>query len=163
MPEFSFDVVSKVDLQEVRNAVDQATREIITRFDFKGSVSGIRLEKELIQIHSDDEFKLKAVIDVLQSKLVRRNIDLKSLAYGKVEPASGGTVRQTVTVRQGIDAELARKIVKEIKATKRKVQAQIQEDQVRVSGKVKDDLQAIIQLLRERDWGIPLQFINYRS
>ena len=162
MPDFSFDVVSQVNLSEVRNAVDQAMREITTRYDFKGSVSEIRLEKNLIQIHSDDEYKLKACIDVLQSKLVRRGVDIKALEYGKVEPASGATVRQTITVRQGIPQETAREIVKLIKGTKRKVQAQIQEDQVRVSSKVKDDLQAIIQLLREKDFGLPLQFINYR-
>ena len=162
MPDFSFDVVSQVNLTEVRNAVDQAMREITTRYDFKGSVSEIRLEKNLIQIHSDDDYKLKACIDVLQSKLVRRGVDIKALEYGKVEPAAGATVRQTITVRQGIPQETAREIVKLIKGTKRKVQAQIQEDQVRVTGKVKDDLQAIIQLLREKDFGLPLQFINYR-
>ncbi|NLC59025.1 MAG: YajQ family cyclic di-GMP-binding protein [Armatimonadetes bacterium] len=163
MPEFSFDVVSKVDLQEVRNAVDQASREIATRYDFKGSVSEIRLEKDQVQIRSDDDYKLKAVIDVFQSKLVRRGIDLKAMEYGKVEPASGGTVRQTITVRQGIDPEIARDMVKRIKALKLKVQTQVQEDQLRVSGKTKDDLQAVIQLLRSHDFGIPLQFVNYRS
>jgi uncharacterized protein YajQ (UPF0234 family) len=163
MPDFSFDIVSEVNLQEVRNAIDQASREIATRYDFKGSVSEIRQEKNLIHIHSDDEYKLKAVIDVLQSKLVRRGIDLKALEYGKVEPASGATVRQTVTVRQGVPTETAREIVKLIKASKRKVQAQIQEDKVRVSGKVKDDLQAIIQLVREKDFNLPLQFTNYRG
>jgi uncharacterized protein YajQ (UPF0234 family) len=163
VPEFSFDVVSKVDLQEVRNAVDQASREIATRYDFKGSVSEIRLEKDQVQIRSDDDYKLKAVIDVFQSKLVRRGIDLKAMEYGKVEPASGGTVRQTITVRQGIDPEIARDMVKRIKALKLKVQTQVQEDQLRVSGKTKDDLQAVIQLLRSHDFGIPLQFVNYRS
>ena len=163
MPEFSFDVVSKVDLQEVRNAVDQASREIATRYDFKGSVSEIRLEKDQVQIRSDDDYKLKAVIDVFQSKLVRRGIDLKAMEYGKVEPASGGTVRQTITVRQGIDPEIARDMVKRIRALKLKVQTQVQEDQLRVSGKTKDDLQAVIQLLRSHDFGIPLQFVNYRS
>lgn len=162
MADFSFDVVSEANLQEVRNAVDQASREIATRYDFKGSVSEIRLEKNLLHIHSDDEFKLKAVIDVLQSKLVRRDVDLKFLDFGKVEPASGGTVRQTITLRQGIDKELGREIVKRIKASKLKVQAQIQEDQVRVTSKVKDDLQAVIRLLREHDFGVPLQFANYR-
>ncbi len=162
MPDFSFDVVSEVNLTEVRNAVDQTSREIATRYDFKGSVSEVRLEKNLLQIHSEDDYKLKAVIDVLQSKLVRRGVDLKSLEYGKVEPASGGTVRQTITVREGIEQEKAREIVKLIKGTKRKVQAQIQENQVRVSAKVKDDLQAIIQMLKEHDFDLPLQFTNYR-
>lgn len=162
MADFSFDIVSKFDPQEVRNAVEQASREIGTRYDFRGSVSEIELEENALQIHSDDDFKLKAVVDVLQSKLVRRGVDLKSLDYGKVEPASGGTVRQTIRLRQGIDKDLGKKIVKIIKDSKHKVQAQIQEDQVRVSSKSKDELQAVMQLLRGQELNIPLQFENYR-
>ncbi|KRW91607.1 hypothetical protein SD51_08145 [Alicyclobacillus tengchongensis] len=160
--EASFDIVSKVDLQEVTNAVDQARREIETRFDFKGSKSEIRLEDGQLALLSDDEYKLSQVYDVLQTKLVKRNVSLKALKPGKVEPAAGGTVRQTVALAQGIDADVAKRITKLIKDSKIKVQAQIQGDQVRVSGKSRDDLQAVIQMLREADLDIPLQFTNYR-
>ncbi|EJY55194.1 protein of unknown function DUF520 [Alicyclobacillus hesperidum URH17-3-68] len=160
--EASFDIVSKVDLQEVTNAVDQARREIETRFDFKGSKSEIHLEDGQLTLLSDDEYKLSQVYDVLQTKLVKRNVSLKALKPGKVEPAAGGTVRQTVTLAQGIDADVAKRITKLIKDSKIKVQAQIQGDQVRVSGKSRDDLQAVIQMLREADLDIPLQFTNYR-
>ncbi|GLG00628.1 YajQ family cyclic di-GMP-binding protein [Alicyclobacillus hesperidum subsp. aegles] len=160
--EASFDIVSKVDLQEVTNAVDQARREIETRFDFKGSKSEIRLEDGQLTLLSDDEYKLSQVYDVLQTKLVKRNVSLKALKPGKVEPAAGGTVRQTVALAQGIDADVAKRITKLIKDSKIKVQAQIQGDQVRVSGKSRDDLQAVIQMLREADLDIPLQFTNYR-
>ncbi|GMA59090.1 hypothetical protein C7445_10297 [Alicyclobacillus sacchari] len=160
--EASFDIVSKVDMQEVTNAVDQARREIETRFDFKGSKSEIRLEDGQLTLISDDEYKLSQVYDVLQTKLVKRNVSLKALKPGKIEPAAGGTVRQVITLAQGIDADAAKRMTKLIKDSKIKVQAQIQGDQVRVSGKSRDDLQAVIQMLREADLDIPLQFTNYR-
>ena len=160
----SFDIVSKVDLQEVSNAVQQAMKEIGQRFDFKGSKSNIDLDKGKNQITliGDDEFKLKAVTDVLQSKLVKRGVSLKSLNYGKIESASAGTVRQVITLQQGIPSEKAKEIVKIIKETKHKVQAQIQQDQVRVVGKKIDDLQALMKLLKEKDLGIHMEFVNYR-
>ncbi|MBI5199930.1 MAG: YajQ family cyclic di-GMP-binding protein [Nitrospirae bacterium] len=162
--EHSFDIVSKVDLQEVSNAVQQAMKEIGQRFDFKGSKSNIDLDKgnNQITLIGDDEFKLKAVTDVLQSKLVKRGVSLKALSYSKVEPASGGTVRQIVTLQQGIPSEKAKEIVKIIKDTKLKVQAQIQQDQVRVVAKKIDDLQSLIKLLKEKDLGIHMEFVNYR-
>jgi cyclic-di-GMP-binding protein len=160
--ESSFDIVSKVDLQEVDNAVHQAQKEIENRFDFKGSKSSIERSNEEIVLVGDDEYKLNAVIDILQTKLVKRGISLKSLEYGKVEPASGGTVRQTIKIRQGIPQDQAKKIVKLVKDSKLKVQAAVQGDQVRVSGKSKDDLQAVIRLLREADLPVELQFVNYR-
>lgn len=158
----SFDVVSKVDLQEVSNAIDQARREIDTRFDFKGSKSEIRFEDDAITLISDDEYKLSQVYDVLQTKLVKREVSLKAVKPGKIEPAAGGTVRQVCTLRQGIDADVAKQITKAIKESKLKVQAQIQGEQVRVTGKSRDDLQAVIQLLRGSDIEVPLQFTNYR-
>ncbi len=160
----SFDVVSRVEMPEVLNAVNQAMMEIKQRYDFKGSVSKIEFkesEKKIV-LTSDDEFKLKSVIDVLQGKLVKRKVDLKSLKYGNIEGASGGTVRQEVTLLQGIDADTARKIVKAIKDAKMKVQSHIRDQEVRVSGKKRDDLQAAIQLLKDKDFGLPLQFVNYR-
>jgi cyclic-di-GMP-binding protein len=162
--EFSFDVVSKVNLQEVSNAVQQASKEIGTRFDFRGSKSRIALdEKELeLALTSDDEGKLKSVVDILETKLVRRGVAVKSLDYGKVEPAAGGTVRQVAKIQQGIPSEKAKEIVKTIKDRKLKVQAAIQADQVRVSGRNKDDLQEAIALLKAGDFGLPLQFTNYR-
>ena len=162
--DFSFDVVSRVDLQEVSNAVQQASKEIATRFDFRGSASRIEWnEKEsTLTLTSDDAGKLKSVVDILETRLVKRGIAVKSLDYGKVEDAAGGTVRQAVRVQQGIDSEKARAIVKTIKDRKLKVQASIQADQVRVSGRNKDDLQAAIVLLRAGDFGLPLQFTNYR-
>ena len=162
--EHSFDVVSKVDLQEVLNSVQQAMREIGQRFDFKGSKSTIELDKEKheITVVSDDETKLKSVIDILQTKLVKRSISLKALTYGKVEQASGGTVRQIITLQQVIPVEKAKEIVKMIKDTKLKVQSEIQKDQVRVRAKKIDDLQAIIKLVKEKDFGIHIEFINYR-
>ncbi|HSQ59153.1 MAG TPA: YajQ family cyclic di-GMP-binding protein [Acidobacteriota bacterium] len=159
----SFDVVSDVNLMEVSNAVQQAVKEIRQRFDFKGSVSDIGLEKETLTLTSDDETKLKAVTDILQTKLVKRGVSLKALEYGAVQPAAKGSVRQIVTIKKGISTEKAKEIVKFIKGSGVKVQAAIQEDQVRVSGKKRDDLQAIIQLLKGRDFGIDLQFTNYRS
>ena len=159
----SFDVVSDVDLMEVSNAVQQAVKEIRQRFDFKGSVSDIALEKEIVTLTSDDESKLKSVIDILQTKLVKRGVSLKALEYGAIQPAAKGSVRQVVTIKKGISSEKAKEIVKFIKSSGVKVQAAIQEDQVRVTGKKRDDLQAIIQLLKGRDFGIDLQFTNYRS
>ena len=162
--ENSFDVVSKVDLQEVQNAVQQASKEIVTRFDFRGSKSKIEWnEKELqLTLSSDDEHKLKSVVDILETKLVKRGIAVKSLDFQKVEPAAGSTVRQIVKIQQGIVSEKAKEIVKAIKDKKLKVQAAIQGDQVRVSGRAKDDLQEVMALLRAGDFGVPLQFTNYR-
>jgi uncharacterized protein YajQ (UPF0234 family) len=162
--EFSFDVVSKVDLQEVQNAVQQASKEIATRFDFRGSKSKIEWnEKELtLTLTSDDEGKLKSVKDILETRLVKRGVAVKSLDYQKVEPAAMGTVRQLVKIQQGIASEKAKEIVKAIKDRKLKVQAAIQGDQVRVSGRAKDDLQEVMALLRAGDFGVPLQFTNYR-
>ncbi len=162
--EFSFDVVSKVDLQEVSNAVQQAGKEIGTRFDFRGSKSSIDWnEKELaLTLISDDESKLKSVVDILETRLVKRGIAVKALDYGKIEPAAGATVRQVAKVQQGIPTEKAKEIVKAIKDQKLKVQASIQADQVRIAGRSKDDLQTVMALLRGRDFGVPLQFTNYR-
>lgn len=162
--EHSFDVVCKVDIQEVSNAVNQAVKEIGQRFDFKGSKSSIDLDKDegVIKLISDDEQKLKSVIDVLQSKLVKRSVSLKALSYGKIEEAAGSTVRQAVTLQQGIPLEKAKEIAKIVKDMKLKVTAEIQKDQVRVRGKKLDELQAVIGRLKEKDFGIPLQFINYR-
>ena len=162
--EFSFDVVSRVDLQEVLNAVQQASKEIATRFDFRGSKSKIEWnEKELaLTLTSDDAGKLKSVVDILETRLVKRGIAVKALDYGKVEDAAGGTVRQVVKVQQGIATEKARDIVKAIKDRKLKVQASIQGDQVRVTGRSKDELQGAMAVLRGGDFGLPLQFTNYR-
>lgn len=162
--EHSFDIVCKVDMQEVLNAVNQALKEIAQRFDFKGSKSSIDLDKDkaTLTLISDDEFKLKSVIDILQSKLVKRSVPLKALGYGKVEQAAGNTLRQVVTLQQGIPTEKSKEIVKLIKDMKLKVSAEIQKDQVRVKAKKIDDLQAIIADFKERDFGIHLQFANYR-
>jgi len=161
--ENSFDIVSKIEMTEVTNAVTQAMKEISQRFDFKGSKSSITQEKEALVILSDDEYNLKSVIDILQGKLVKRGVPIRNLTYEKVEPAQGGTVRQRVALQQGIPTDKAKEIVKAIKDEKMKVQASIQADQVRVSGKNRDDLQAVITLLKGRDFGIELQFTNYRS
>lgn len=164
MAENTFDIVSKVDLQEVSNAIQNALKEIHTRFDLKDSKSDIKLEgKEALILTSVDEYKLKAVNDILQSKLVKRGVPIKALTYGAVEPAAGSTVRQKVTMQQGIPTEKAKEIVKIIKDSKKKVQASIQGDSVRVSGKDRDTLQEIIALLKGRDFGIDMQFTNYRS
>lgn len=162
MSEFSFDIVSKVDSQELSNAITQALREIENRYDFKGSKSDITQEKDNVVIISDDDFKLKSVIDILQSKLVKRGISLKSLEYGKVEPASGGTVRQTITVKQGIDKDAGKQINTLIRDAKLKVKSQIQGDQIRVSSKSKDDLQKVMATLKEADLPLDLQFVNLR-
>jgi len=164
MPENSFDVVSKVDLQEVQNAMNIALKEIHQRFDLKDSKSNIVMEgKDAIILTSVDDFKLKAVNDVFQAKLVKRGVPLKNLQYEAIEPAAGSTVRQRVRLQQGIDVEKAREIVKVIKNSKKKVQASIQGDLVRVSGKDRDTLQEIIALLRQHDFGIEIQFTNYRT
>jgi cyclic-di-GMP-binding protein len=162
MAESSFDVVSSVDLQEVKNAISQAMKEITTRFDLKGSGSDIALQGEEIVITSADEFKMKAVRDVLETRLVKRGVPLKALSFGPMEKALGGTVRQKVSLQKGIPIEKAREIVKIVKSSKLKVQAAIQGDQVRVSGKNKDDLQVVIQSLKATDLGIDMQFTNYR-
>ena len=165
MADPSFDVVSEVNMQEVVNAVQQAQKEVAQRYDLKGTAAAISLdEKEkTLEFAADDDFGLKAVNDVLQNKLIKRNVALKSLSYGVVEPATKGTVRQKVTIQQGIPTEKAKEIVKAIKDAKLKVQAAIQSDQVRVSGKKRDDLQAAIALLKAKDFGLPLQFSNYRN
>ncbi|WP_225072515.1 YajQ family cyclic di-GMP-binding protein [Desulfuromonas sp. CSMB_57] len=159
----SFDIVSKVDMQEIDNAVNQALKEIEQRYDFKGTHNEINLEKDAIVLLGADDYKLDAVIEVLKGKLVRRNVSPKCLDYGKKEPASGGAVRQRVGIVQGISKDKGKDIVKLVKDSKLKVQAQIMEDQVRVTGKKIDDLQEVIQLLKGQDLGIELQFVNMRS
>lgn len=160
----SFDVVSVVNLQEIDNAINQANKEISTRYDFKGSNCRIEWNKtqNQISIDADDDFRLKSVQDILHSKFVRRGIDLNALNYGKPEQASGGTVRQIAGIQQGIDPDKGREINKFVKNSKLKVQVAIEGDKVRVSGKNKDDLQKVIQLLKEHDFGLPLQFTNFR-
>ena len=161
--ENSFDIVSKIDMAEVTNAVTQAMKEIGQRFDFKGSKSNITQEKDALVVVSDDDYKLKSVIDILQNKLVKRGVPTKNVSYGKVEAALAGTVRQRLTLQQGIPTDKAKEIVKAIKDSKIKVQASIQAHQVRVSGKSRDDLQTVMQLLKGREFGIELQYDNYRS
>ncbi len=162
--ECSFDVVCKVDLDEVKNAVAQAMKEIGQRYDFKGSVSKIELKDDkVLVLNSDDEVKLKAVIDVLQTKLHKRGVSIRSMVYGKLEPASKGSVRQDVTIQQGIPIEKAKGLIKAVKDAKIKVQASIQGDQLRVSGKSRDDLQEVIALFKRDDQGLDLQFTNYRG
>src|SRR5579862_1250025 len=164
MPDNTFDIVSKIDLQEVSNAMQQALKEIHTRFDLKDSKSSIEMEgKDAIVLHSADEYKLKAVNDVFQQKLVKRGVSLKGLTYGAVEPAAGGTAKRKVTMQQGIAIEKAREIVKLVKDSKKKAQASIQGDLVRISGKDRDTLQETIALLKGHDFGIDLQFTNYRT
>ena len=161
--ECSFDITSKVNLQEVDNAVHQTTREISQRFDFKDSKVSVTREGSVLLLAAEDEFKLKQVLDILETKLVKRQVPLKALTRGQVQSAGGGTVRQEIALQEGIPTEKAREIVKLIKGTKYKVQAQIQENQVRVFGRDRDDLQAVIRLLREQDLGIHTEFTNYRS
>jgi uncharacterized protein YajQ (UPF0234 family) len=161
--ECSVDVASKVDLQEVDNAVHQTIREIGQRFDFKGSVATVIREESGLVLTGEDEFKLRQVLDILEGKLVKRQVPLKALSRGTVESAKSGQVRQRIEIQQGIPMEKAREIVKLIKGTKHKVQAQIQESQVRVFARDKDELQAVIQFLRQQDLGIHVQFMNYRS
>ena len=165
MPDNSFDIVSKIELPEVSNAIQQALKEITQRYDLKGSNSSIELNEKdhKILLASADEFKLKAVNEILESKLVKRQVPLKGLSHGAIQPAAGSSVRQEITLQQGIPIEKAREIVKTIKDSKKKVQASIQGDLVRVSGKDRDTLQEIIGLLRGHDFGIDFQFTNYRS
>lgn len=165
MPDNSFDIVSKVEMPEVINSIQQADKELLTRFDLKNSKSSIALNEKdhKITLASIDEFKLKAVTEILQQKMVKRGISLKAITYGPVQVASGATVRQEITLAQGIAIEKAKEIVKIIKDSKKKVQASIQGDLVRVSGKDRDSLQEIIKLLNGFDLGIDLQFINYRT
>jgi cyclic-di-GMP-binding protein len=164
MPENSFDIVSKTDLQEVSNAIQHALKEIHTRFDLKDSKSNIALDgKDAIVINSIDEYKLKAVNDILQQKLVKRGVSLKGLTYGPIDSALGGTAKQRITMQQGIPIEKAREIVKLVKNSGKKVQASIQGDLVRITGKDRDTLQEIIALLRQQDFGVDMQFTNYRS
>jgi cyclic-di-GMP-binding protein len=165
MPDNSFDVVSKIEMPEVVNAIQQASKELQQRYDLKDSHSTIELvEKDnKIILHSKDEFKLKAVVEILQSKLVKRNVPLKGLSFGTIIPASGSTVRQEISLQQGIAIEKAREIVKAMKDSKLKVQASIQGDFVRVAGKDRDTLQQAIKLLRDADFGIDMQFTNYRT
>ena len=161
--ENSFDIACKLDMQEVANAINQAKREIETRYDLKGVKNDIVQEKMDLVLTSGDDMKLRAVLDILQSKLHRRGIDLKALTVGDPEPAAGGTVRQRITLQDGVPIEKAREIVRLVKDSKIRVQASIQEKQVRVSGKNRDDLQAVIALVKGVDLGIALQFTNYRS
>jgi len=160
--EYSFDVVSKVDMQEMNNAVQQAMKEIETRFDFKGSKSDIKLESEQVTVLSDSDFKLQSVVDILQSKMIKRGVPILNLEYGKIEPASGGTVRQVIKLKQGIDQESAKKMNVLIRDSKLKVKSQIQGDQLRVTGKNKDDLQSVMALLKGAGLSLELQFTNYR-
>ena len=164
MADNAFDIVCKVDLQEVKNAIQHAMKEIVNRFDFKGSGTDIKLIDDggAIELSSSDEYKIQSARDVLETKLVKRGVALKALEYAKIESALRGTARQKITLQSGIPTDKAREIVKMVKATKRKVQVSIQGDQVRVTGKKKDDLQSIIGLLKETDLGIAMQFTNYR-
>src|SRR5688572_4489466 len=161
--EFSFDIVSKTEMQEVANAIQQAQKELAQRFDFKGSKSEIELTADELVLVSDDEGKLISLKDIVESKLVKRKVSLKALDYGKIEAASMGTVRQKAKIVQGIEIEKAKAIVRAIKDSKVKVQASIQSDQVRVTGRSKDDLQKAMGIVKENDFGIPLQFTNYRG
>src|ERR1700682_777356 len=163
MSDPSFDIVSEVNMPEAANAVAQAQKEIAQRYDLKGSAAAIENKDKELTLTADNDFGLKAVTDILQTKLAKRGVSLKALDYGKVEPANKGTVRQVVTIQQGIASEKAKEIVKAIKDAKLKVQAAIQGEQIRVSGKKKDDLQAAIALVREKDFGIAVQFTNYRG
>jgi len=165
MPDNSFDVVSKIELPEVSNAIQQALKEIQQRYDLKGSNSTIQLvEKDnKIMLASADDFKLKAIIEILEQKLVKRKVSLKGLDYGVVTPAAGSSVRQEIKLQQGIDADKARKIVQAVKDSKKKVQVSIQGDLLRVAGKDRDTLQEVMHLLRSGDFGLDLQFINMRS
>ena len=165
MPDNSFDIVSKIDLPEVSNAVQQAMKEVQQRFDLKDSHSTIELEEKenKILLHSRDEFSLKAVIEILQGKLVKRKVPLKGLVYGAITPAANSSVRQEITLQQGIETEKAKEIVKLVKDSKKKVQVSIQGDYLRVAGKDRDTLQEVMALLRGADFGIDMQFTNYRS
>ena len=160
----SFDVVSEVDMQEVNNAINQTTKEITQRFDFKGTKSVVEVENgNSIKIVTEDDTRMRNIVDILQSKFIKRGVSIKNLEYGKVESAAGGMVRQSIRIKQGIEADVAKKITKDIKESKLKVQTQLQDDQVRVSGKKIDDLQAVIALLKSKDYGVELQFSNFKS
>jgi uncharacterized protein YajQ (UPF0234 family) len=159
----SFDVVSEVNMQEMDNAVNQTTKEIQQRYDFKGSKADMVIEKDTVKLTAEDEYKIEAMLDILRTKMVKRNVPLKCLKPGKIESASGGTVRQIITIQKGISKEQGKDIVAAVKDMKLKVQAQIMDDQVRVTGAKRDDLQAVIQQLKSRDFGIDLQFVNLRS
>ncbi len=158
----SFDVVSQVDKQEMANAVNQVQKEVAQRFDFRGSSASLTLEENCLKLAAEDEYKLDAILTMLRIRLAKRGVPLRCLEPGKIEPAAKGTVRQQVNIRQGIDKEKAKSIINTVKGLKLKVTAQIQDDQVRVSGAKKDDLQAVIKKLKESDFGIDLQFINLR-
>lgn len=158
----SFDVVSQVDMQEVDNALNQTKKEMSQRYDFKNSKSEISIDGDTFKIIAESDFKLKSVVDILLEKMIRRKVPVKNLEYGKMEEASGGMVRQFIKIKQGIETEKAKQMVKDIKGLKIKVQAQIMNDQVRVSGKNRDDLQQVIQFLKGKDYDLELQFINYR-
>lgn len=160
--DFSFDIVSRVDLQELRNAIDQAKRELSNRFDFKGSASEIEFEKNELTLVSDDEFKLQQLKDIVESKLVKRGIDLRLVEYAKIEPGAKMTVHQKVTFKQGIEQDKAKSLIKQLRDKGLKVQAQIQGDELRVSGKDKDELQKAIQFVKGLDLGYPVDFVNYR-
>ena len=160
----SFDVVSKVDIQEVKNAIDQASKEINARFDLKGSKSTIALEGEdTLQLASQDEYTLKAVIEILSQKLVKRGVSLKNLEYEKIEPASNSSVRQKIKLKQGVNSDVAKKVVAMVKDSKKKAQASIQGDTVRITSKDRDTLQELMAALRGKDFGLELQFTNFRS
>ncbi len=158
----SFDVVSRIEMQEVDNAINQTNKEVKQRYDFRNSKTVVSLEEDKVKIIADDEFKLQSAIDILQTKFIRRSVPIKNLEYGKIEESSGGTVRQFIVLKQGIETEAAKKMIKDIKNLKLKVQAQIMDDQVRVSGKNRDELQEVISFLKEQDYKQELQFINYR-
>lgn len=158
----SFDIVSQLDMQELDNALNQTRKEISQRYDFRGSAAAIELVDESLKMTAEDEYKLGAILDILRQRMAKRGLSLRALEPGKVEPAAKGTVRQTVTLKQGIDKETAKKIVAAIKASKIKVTTQQMDNQIRVSGPKKDDLQAVIQLIRSDDFGIDVQFINMR-
>ncbi len=161
--EYSFDVVSKVDLTEVKNAVDQTEKEISTRFDFRGTISEIKIDDGNLKLTSDDEFKLEQLIEILRTRLAKRGVSLKALEYGKIEQGSKGSVRQTITLKQGIPTEEAKKVTRDIRASGLKVTAQIQNEQIRITGKDKDALQAVQKLIRDMD-DLPfdVEFTNYR-
>jgi uncharacterized protein YajQ (UPF0234 family) len=159
----SFDVVSQVDMQEVRNAVDQAVREITNRFDFKGTGTKLKLSDEGISLESNADGRLEAAVDVLKGRLVKRKVSLKAIAGGDIKPAAGGRVQTLFTLNEGIPQDAAKELAKLIRDSKLKVQVQVQGDQLRVQGKKRDDLQEVIQLLRDLDYRLPLQYINYRD
>ncbi|MDE2126390.1 MAG: YajQ family cyclic di-GMP-binding protein [Armatimonadetes bacterium] len=161
--DFSFDVVSRVDLAEVKNAIQQAQRELEGRFDFRNTKSSVTLEEATLKLVGDDEFRLQTLLDIVRARLAKRDVSLKSLEYGKLEQGSGGTVRQTVTLKQGLEKDAARDMIKRIKAMNLKVNAQMQGDELRVSGKVKDDLQKVQAMLKAiEELPFDIQFVNYR-